>query len=206
MIDGDDAPDSPEGYQEPYEPVAAVSWWELPVGDVLLFVGTAAVFGGVTALVRDGMAVLEVFLTAVTLDSTGALGLYLGLVAAGVLAVVCHELVHGAAGWLLDCEVSFGRRGWGVGTRLRGGFLSRGGDVVVTLAPAVVLTVVGVVLLVVVVESPLAAAVVLTGLVANAAGIGSDLADGLALRTLPPGTLLYYDDATQFAYEPAAAG
>jgi hypothetical protein len=205
MTDEDSAPDSPEGYQEPYQPVAAISWWELPVGDVLLFVGTAAVFGGVTALVRDGTAVLEVFLTAVTLDSAGALGVYLGLVAAGVLAVVFHELVHGAAGWLLDCEVSFGRRGWGLGTRLHGGFLSRRGDVVVTLAPAVVLTVVGVALLTVV-DSPLVAAVVLTGLVANAAGIGSDLADALALRTLPPGTLLYYGNDAQFAYEPAAAG
>jgi hypothetical protein len=204
-MDATRSPDPPDGYQEPYQPVAAVSWWELPVGDVLLFVGMTAAFGGVTALVRDGAAVLEVFLTAVTLDSAGAFGVYLGLVAAGVLAVVCHELVHGAAGWLLDCEVSFGRHGWGVGTRLRGGFLSRRGDVVVTLAPAVVLTVVGVVLLAVV-ESPLAAAVVLTGLVANAAGIGSDLADALALRTLPPGTLLYYGDGAQFAYEPAARG
>jgi hypothetical protein len=205
MTDGDDAPDSPDGYQEPYQPVAAASWWELPVGDVLLFVGMAAAFGGVTAFVRDGTAVLEVFLTAVTLDSASALGVYLVLVAAGVLAVVLHELIHSAAGWLLDCEVSFGRHGWGFGTRLRGGFLSRRGDAVVTLAPAVVLTVVGVVLLAVV-DSSLVAAVMLTGLVANAAGIGSDLADALALRRLPAGTLLYYGDDTQFAYEPAAAG
>jgi hypothetical protein len=205
MTGEDSAPEPPEGYQEPYEPVTAVSWWELPVGDVLLFVGTAGVFAGVTALVRDGSAVLEVFLTAVTLESRSAWGVYLALVAAGAIAVVLHELVHGAAGWLSDCEVDFGRRGWGVATRLSGGFLSRRADAGITLAPAVVLTVVGVPLLAVV-DSPLVAAVVFAGLVANAAGIGSDLADALALRELPAGTLLYYGDGGQFAYEPATAG
>jgi hypothetical protein len=67
-----------------------------------------------------------------------------------------------------------------------------------------VLTVVGLLLLVVV-DSPLVAALVVAGLVANAAGIGNDLADALALRQLPPGTLLYYGDDGQFAYEPATA-
>lgn len=199
------APEPPSGYQEPYEPVTAVSWWELPVGDVLLFVGTAAVFAGVTALVRDGSAVLDVFLTALTLESTSAWSVYAALIAAGVIAIVLHELVHGAAGWLSECEVSFGRRGWGVATRLHGGFLSRRDDAVITLAPAVVLTGVGLPLLVVV-DSPLVAALVVAGLVANAAGIGSDLADAHALRKLPPGTLLYYGDDGQFAYEPTTAG
>jgi hypothetical protein len=205
MTDEDSAPDPPSGYQQPYEPVTAVSWWELPVGDVLLFVGTAGFFAGVTALVRDGSAMLDVFLTAVTLESTSAWGVYAALVAAGAIAVVLHELVHGAAGWLSDCKVNFGRRGWGVATRFRGGFLSRRADAGITLAPAVVLTAVGLLLLVVV-DSPLVAALVVAGLVANAAGIGSDLADALALRKLPPGTLLYYGDGAQLAYEPAAAG
>lgn len=205
MTDEDSAPDSPEGYREPYEPVAAVSWWELPVGDVLLFVGTAGFFAGVTALVRDGSAVLDVFLTALTLESGSAWGVYAALVGTGAIAVVLHELVHGAAGWLSDCEVSFGRRGWGVATRLHGGFLSRRADAGITFAPAVVLTAVGLALLLVV-NSPLVAAMVVAGLVANAAGIGSDLADVLALRELPPETLLYYTDDGQLAYEPAAQG
>lgn len=201
----DSTQEPPSGYQEPYEPVTAISWWELPVGDVLLFVGTAGFFAGVTALVRDGSAVFDVFLTALTLESGSAWGVYLVLVAAGAIAVVLHELVHGAAGWLSDCEVSFGRHGWGVATRLRGGFLSRRADASITLAPAVVLTVVGLGLLVVV-NSPLVAAMVVAGLVANAAGIGSDLADALALWKLPPGTLLYYTDSGQLAYEPAGRG
>ena len=87
---------------------------------------------------------------------------------------------------------------------MRGGFLSRRDDAVITLAPAVVLTAVGLPLLVVV-DSALVAAMVLAGLVANAAGIGNDLADALALRKLPAGTLLYYTDDAQLAYEPATA-
>jgi hypothetical protein len=47
-------------------------------------------------------------------------------------------------------------------------------------------------------------AVVLTGLVANTADIRSDFVDVLVLRKLPSGTLLYYGDGAQFAYEPGA--
>lgn len=44
---------------------------------------------------------------------------------------------------------------------------------------------------------------VLVGVIANAAGTGSDLATVLALRRLPPETLLYYGEDAQLAYEPA---
>jgi hypothetical protein len=79
---------------------------------------------------------------------------------------------------------------------------SRGAAVLITLAPVVVvLTAVGLPILVLV-ESPFGAAIVVTALVTNAAGIGSDLGTVLALRRLPPGTLLYYSDDAQLAYEP----
>lgn len=90
----------------------------------------------------------------------------------------------------------------GVGTRLRGGFFTRRAEVLVSLAPLVILTVVGVSLLVVV-DSSVAAAMVVTGLVTNAAGVGSDFADVLAVGELPAGTLLYYTDDRQLAYEPS---
>jgi O6-methylguanine-DNA--protein-cysteine methyltransferase len=54
-----------------------------------------------------------------------------------------------------------------------------------------------------VVESAFVAAIIVTALVTNVAGIGSDLAAVLALRALPAGTLLYYGEKAQLAYEPA---
>lgn len=202
MIEENVAPVSPSGYREGYEPVRARSWLEYLPGEVGLFVGTAGLFGGLTVLVRDSAAVLGVFWDVLLLESVGV---YLLLIVTAGLTVVAHEAIHGLAGYVAGCEVSFQRRGMSVGTRLRGGFLTRRADVLVTLAPAVVLTVLGLPLLVVV-DSALAAAVVLTGLVANAAGVGSDLADVLALREYPSGTLLYYTEDGQFVYEPAAAG
>lgn len=180
----------------------ARSWLEYVPGEVGLFVGTAGLFGGLTALVRDGSAVFGVFWDVLRLESVGV---YLLLIVTAGLTVVAHEVIHGLAGYVAGCEVSFQRRGMSMGTRLRGGFLTRRADVLVTLAPAVVLTVLGLPLLVVV-DSALAAAIVLTGLVANAAGVGSDLADVLALGEYPPGTLLYYTEDGQFVYEPATAG
>jgi hypothetical protein len=198
MTDEDSAPDPPEGYQEPHEPVTATSWWELLPGEIGLILGAIGLFGGLTALLRDSSAVFDVFMSALTFEPPIA---YIALLTAGGIAIVLHELVHGAAARLAGCEVSFGRHGWGVATRFCGGFLSRRADVLVTLAPAVVLTVVGVPLLVV--NPALVAAMVLAGLIANMVGVGHDFADALALRKLPPGTLLYYGDDEQFAYEPA---
>lgn len=78
---------------------------------------------------------------------------------------------------------------------------SRGAAVLITLAPVVVLTAVSLPILVLV-ESPFGAAIVVTTLVTNVAGIGSDLGTVLVLRRLPPGTLLYYSDEAQLPYEP----
>ncbi|WP_435078570.1 DUF3267 domain-containing protein [Halococcus sp. AFM35] len=195
-------PDTPAGYREGYEPVRARSWLEYLPGEVGLFIGTTGLFGGLTTLVRDGTAVLGVFWNVLRLESVGV---YLLLLATVGATLVAHEALHGLAGHFSGCAVSFQREGMGVGTRLRGGFLTRRAEALVTLAPLVMLTVVGVPLLVMV-ESAVAAAVVLTLLVTNAAGVGSDLADVLALRELPPGTLLYYAEEGQFAYEPTTAG
>ena len=180
----------------------ARSWLEYLPGEVGLLVGTAGLFGGLTGLVRDGSAVFDVFWDVLRLESVGV---YLLLLATVGATLVAHETIHGLAGHFAGCAVSFQREEMGVGTRLCGGFFTRRTDVLVTLAPLVVLTVVGLPLLVVV-DSALAAAVVLTGLVANAAGVGSDLADVLALREHPPGTLLYYAEGGQLVYEPTTAG
>jgi hypothetical protein len=198
----DRSPDAPAGYREAHEPVRAASWFELLPGEVGLFIGTAGLFGGLTVLVRDSTAVLGVFWNVLLLDSVGV---YLLLLATVGITLVAHEAIHGLAGHFAGCAMDFQREEMSVGTRLRGGFLTRRMDALMTLAPAVVLTAVGLPLLVVV-ESAVAAAIVVTGLVTNAAGVGSDLADVLALRKLPAGTLLYYTDDGQLAYEPAATG
>jgi hypothetical protein len=181
--------------------VRARSWLEYLPGEVGLLIGAAGLFGGLTGFVRDGTAVLGVFWNVLRLESVGV---YLLLLVTVGATLVAHEAIHGLAGHFAGCAVSFQRKGMGVGTRLRGGFLTRRAEALVSLAPAVVLTVVGVPLLVV--ESSVAAAMVLTLLVTNAAGVGSDLADVLALGELPPGTLLYYAEEGQLAYEPTAAG
>ena len=195
----DSAPDEPAGYQAGYEPVRARSWLECLPGEVGLLVGTAGLFSGLALVVRDSPAVLEVFWNVLRLESVGV---YLLLLATVGATLVAHEALHGLAGYFAGCAVSFQREGMGVGTRLRGGFLTRRAEALVSLAPLVVLTAVGVPLLVV--ESSVAAAMVLTLLVTNVAGVGSDLADVLALDEFPPGTLFYYTDDAQLAYEPAA--
>lgn len=195
-------PDAPAGYREGYEPVRARSWLEYLPGEVGLLIGTAGLFGGLTGFVRDGSAVLGVFWNVLRLESVGV---YLLLLATVGATLVAHEVLHGLAGHFVGCAVSFQREGMGVGTRLRGGFLTRRAEALVSLAPLVMLTVVGVPLLAVV-DSSVAAAMVLTLLVTNAAGVGSDLADVLALREFPPRTLLYYAEKGQLAYEPVTAG
>lgn len=195
-------PDAPAGYREGYEPVRARSWLEYLPGEVGLFIGTAGLFGSLTALVRDGSAVLGVFWNVLRLESVGV---YLLLLATVGVTLVAHEALHGLAGHFSGCAVSFQREGMGVETRLRGGFLTRRAEALVSLVPLVVLTVVGAPLLVVV-DSSVAAAMVVTLLVTNAAGVGSDLADVLALGELPVGTLLYYIDGGQLAYEPNTRG
>jgi hypothetical protein len=199
----DDAtgPDPPPGYQNGYEPPTALSWWELPLGEIGLLGGAVGLFGGLTVLVHDATAVGAVFWQAATLDSRHAWGIYVALVATVGVTLILHEAVHAVAARWLGCDARIGRRGLGVHVRLRGGFLSRQADALITLAPAVVVTAVGLPVLVLV-ESPLGAALVVTALVTNVAGIGSDLGTVLALRRLPSGTLLYYGENAQLAYEP----
>ena len=195
-------PNAPAGYREGYEPVQARSWLEYLPGEVGLLIGAAGLFGGLTTLVRDGSAVFGVFWDVLLLESVGV---YLLLLAIVGVTLVAHEALHGLAGHFAGCAVRFQREGMGVGTRLRGGFLTRRAEALVSLVPLVVLTVVGVPLLVMV-ESAVAAAMVVTLLVTNAAGVGSDLTDVLALREFPPRTLLYYAEEGQLAYEPTTAG
>ena len=199
-MDGSPTPDPPTGYQEPYEAVPVSSWLNYLLGEIALLIGAGVVFGVVAVVVRGSTDVFGVLVQAAGLNPPSA---YIVVVAAVGVTLVLHELLHGAFARLYGCDVSFGRRGIGVYTHLQGGFLSRRADAVVTLAPVVVLTIIGLPLLVV--DSAVIATAALVGLVVNAAGIGSDLADALALRKLPPGTLLYYGDNGQFVYEPATA-
>lgn len=197
----DNPPPPPAGYQDPYDPPVAVSWLELLPGEIGLLVGSVLLFGWVTVTVRDATAVFAVVWQAVTLDSLGAWGVYLALVGSIIVTLVCHEGIHaGVARWF-GCAAWIERQGLSLGVRVRGGFLSRRDDILITLAPAIALTVIGLPLLLVI-ESSLGAAMVLVGVIANAAGTGSDLATVLALRRLPPGTLLYYSEDAQLAYEP----
>lgn len=195
------APDAPAGYQAPYEPSVAVSWLELLPGEIGLLAGTAVLFGWLTSVLRDGTAVFAVVWRAATLGSVSD---YFLLVIAIVLSILLHEIVHVQTAQLQGCQAWIARHGLSLHARLQGGFLSRQDDVLITLAPAVGLTVVGLPLLVVI-ESPVGAAMVMVGLIANAAGIGNDLAAVFALRELPPGTLLYYGEDAQLAYEPGPA-
>lgn len=71
------------------------------------------------------------------------LGWVLGLVAASVVALPVHELVHAAAFVLLgsgDVRVSFGFRDFMLYTSANGAVLSRGRFMAVLLAPSVVVT------------------------------------------------------------------
>jgi hypothetical protein len=204
-MDDSTGPAPPEGYQDGYEPPSALSWWELLPGEIGLLGGAVGLFGGVTVLVHDATAVGAVFWRAATLDSRGAWGIYLVLVATIGVTLFLHETVHAVAARWLGCDARIGRRGLGVHVRLHGGFLSRQADALITLAPAVVLTAVGLLVLILV-ESPFGTALVVTALVTNAAGIGSDLAAVFALRQLPSGTLLYYGEEAQLAYEKDTTG
>lgn len=202
-MDDSTAPDPPAGYQEPYEPVTAVTWFELLPGEVGLLLCTVGLFGGLTVGVRDASAVFDVIWRAVPLDSPEAGGVYLALVATVGAALLLHEGVHAVTARLFGCDARIGRQGLSLHVRLRGDFLSRRTDVLITLAPVVVLTAVGLPLLGMV-ESAFGAALVVTALVANVAGMGSDLAAVLALRRLPPGTLFYYGEKAHLASEPVA--
>jgi hypothetical protein len=199
----DDAtgPAPPPGYQAGYAPPIALSWWDFLPGEIGLLGGAVGLFGWLTVLVHDATAVVAVFWRAAALDSRGAWGIYLALVAMIGVTLFLHETIHAVAARWLGCDARIGRRGLGVHVRLRGGFLSRQADALITLAPAVVLTVIGLLLLVLV-DSAFGATIVVTALVTNAAGIGSDLGTVLALRQLPPRTLLYYGENAQLAYEP----
>lgn len=195
-------PVPPAGYQKPHKPITATSWLDLLPGEVGLLVGTVGLFGGLTSILHDTSAVISVIWRGVLLDSWTSLGIYLAFVATVGSAIVLHEGVHVLTARAFGCSAYVERDGIGLRVRLHGGFLSRRADATISLAPSILLTVVGLPLLIVV-ESAFGAALVTTALIANVAGSGSDLASVLALRQLPPGSLLYYSEITQLAYEPS---
>lgn len=194
-------PDPPPGYQKPREPITAISWLDLLPGEVSLFVGAVGLFGGLTGILHDTSAVVGVVWRGVLLDSWAALSTYLVLVATVSSTIVLHEGIHMITARLFGCNARLERDGIRVRVRLHGDFLSRHADALISLAPALALTVAGLPLLVIV-ESAFGVTIMTTALVMNVAGSGKDIASVLVLRQLPPGSRLYYSD-TQLVYEPS---
>ncbi len=88
--------------------------------------------------------------------------------------MVLHELVHGVFFWLFTrSRPTFGFRGWYAFAAAPGWLLTRGQYLVVTLAPFVLLSILGIILLAIVPTGALAA--ILAGTVMNAAGAVGDL-------------------------------
>lgn len=133
------------------------------------------------------------------------------LLLGGVFVVVVvgvplgHELVHGTVYRLFGYEVSYGVAPavGGFYVAAFGQFQTRRANLVVALAPLVVLTPVGVVLLAV--GGPVVQATAYLGLVLNTAGAVGDLYLASVLARAPPGTLMYEGaPPNAYLYEPLA--
>jgi hypothetical protein len=108
------------------------------------------------------------------ITSANVLYVLLSLVGIAAGQMVLHELVHGVFFWLFTrSRPTFGFRGWYAFAAAPGWLLTRGQYLVVTLAPFVLLSILGIILLAVVPTGALAA--ILAGTVMNAAGAVGDL-------------------------------
>ena len=198
--DHPDVPAPPSGHDDPYEYVAAPSWFDLALGDIGMFALSIGVFIPLAIEIQGVDVVVTAFEDAFTLDNL-AYGVMVASVAGTILF---HEVVHALVARACGCatSISVNLRRIEARTEITGEFLSRREDALVTLAPLVVLTVLGLVLLVIGPQWLSLAALVV--LIMNAAGSGSDLAAALRLRHFPPGTLTYYVDGRLVLYEPTA--
>ena len=198
--DHPDVPAPPSGYSDPYEYVSAPSWFNLALGEIGMFVLSIGVFIPLAIEIQGVDVVVTAFEDAFTLDNLA----YGVMITAVVGTIVIHEAVHALVARARGCtaSISVDLRRIEAHTEITGDFLSRQGDALVTLAPLVILTVLGLVLLAVGPQWLSLAALVV--LIMNAAGSGSDLAAALRLRQFPPGTLTYYVDGRLVLYEPAA--
>ena len=199
-VDHPDVPAPPSGYDDPYEYVAAPSWFDLALGDIGMFALSVGVFIPLAIEIQGVDVVVTAFEDAFTLDNL-AYGVMIAAVAATILL---HEAVHALVARACGCttSISVNLRRIEAHTEITGEFLSRREDALVTLAPLVALTILGLVLLTVGPQWLSLAALVV--LIMNAAGSGSDLATTLRLRHFPSGTFTYYVDGRLVLYEPAA--
>lgn len=198
--DHPDVPISPSGYDDPFEYVTAPSWFNLALGEIGMFILSIGVFIPLAIEIQGVDVVVTAFEDAFTLDN-----LAYGVMIAGVAGtIVFHEVVHALVARACGCttSISVNIRRIEAHTEITGEFLSRREDALVTLAPLVVLTILGLVLLVIGPQWLSLTALVV--LIMNAAGSGSDLAAALRLRNFPSGTLTYYVDGRLMLYEPAA--
>ncbi len=108
---------------------------------------------------------------------TSANGLYvfLSLIGIAVGQLVLHELVHGAFFWLFSrSRPTFGFRGWYAFAGAPGWFFPRGQYLVITLAPFVILSVLGLILLAILPQGE-ALIAILFAVILNAASAVGDL-------------------------------
>lgn len=198
-IDHPDVPAPPAGYDEPYEFVAAPSWFNLAVGEIGMFLLAIGVFIPLGIEVIGVEPVVVAFEDAFTLDNLA----YGVMVAAVVGTVIVHEVIHALVARACGCttSVSVNLRRIEANTEITDAFLSRSEDALVTLAPLVSLTVAGLFLLWA--GPQWLALTALVVLIINAAGSGNDISVALRLRRFPAGTLTYYVDGRLMLYEPA---
>jgi hypothetical protein len=189
-----DPPDPPEGYREPvsfaYPPV------KLALGSIALFVLAVVGFGRLTSRVRGET----------TFEFT------VGLAEIGVVAVlfagtiVVHELIHGLVYRFLGYRVNYGLA-LNVGAAYAaafGQFQTRRDNLLVALAPIVVITA-ALTPLLAVGSLPVAVAAFLV-LVVNTSGAIGDLFIAWRLLRMPEGTLMFDVDARHsYVYYPEAS-
>jgi hypothetical protein len=170
----------PANYQEQPRPEFTPGLaFILNAGAVVLFVVFGLFFCGTALWLRPETlrALLGVLLSGVVLVVPGALAL-------SVATVVLHELVHGAAFWLITRERPlYGRNGLYAYATMPGWYMPRNHYLAVALAPAVLLSLLGLLLLPLV-PTPLLPILVFV-LTMNAGGASSDFLGSLWLLQHP---------------------
>ncbi|MBE3039620.1 MAG: DUF3267 domain-containing protein [Chloroflexi bacterium] len=144
------------------------AFWALNGAGLFLLILFGMLFSRYVSQIRPGLT-FELVIT-----SANVLYVLLSLLGIAAGQMVLHELVHGVFFWLFTrSRPTFGFRGWYAFAAAPGWFLQRGQYLVVTLAPFVLLSVLGILLLAVVPTGTLAA--ILAGTVLNAASAVVDL-------------------------------
>lgn len=160
----------------------AVIW--LNVAGAILLVVFGVLFLYLTALLRDDISAISFQFSLVT-------GLQAALIALAliVLQIVLHELIHGAVFWLVTgARPTFGFKGLYAFAGLPDWYLPRNKFLVATLAPLVVITLIGTLLLAVVPAGWVLG--LLLVIVSNAAGAVGDMMAAGWLLSKPKSTMV----------------